>query len=413
MNTKGNGFKVAQWITIALVNFCLVALAGVTLRYKINFRLPFVDQKYLLEAHSYFAFSGWVTIALMALMVHYLQQKIPALNLRVYHLLLLSSCLVSYGLFIAFLLQGYDILSIGLCSTNILISYVFIVRYWRDLNKIKQEALVSKWLRAALVIWVISSLGAIALAYLMYNKIMIPDFYFGAVYCFLHFQYNGWFLFACFALLFSRINIQAYGSLRRGASLFYVMTITVIPTFVLSVLWLKLPPWLRWTGNIAGILQLLVLIYFAGLVSGLRKGMMRNLSVVTRRLWSLSAMAFLLKIVLQLFSILPFFSQYAFGYRPIVIGYLHLSFLSIISFFILGYMDIILRKHDRKLPSGGVLVFVLGVLLQELILMLQGLEALEVKPLRYAPMLLFYCAIIIAAGLIWITVGSRKKQDRM
>jgi hypothetical protein len=61
-------FKTRLWIRIALINFCIVALAGVTLRYKINFPLPFINQKYLLRAHSHFAFDGWVAVALMALM---------------------------------------------------------------------------------------------------------------------------------------------------------------------------------------------------------------------------------------------------------------------------------------------------------------------------------------------------------
>lgn len=411
MHTQGKIFKVSNWITIALINFCIVALAGVTLRYKINFRLSFVNQKYLLEAHSYFAFSGWVTLALMALMVHYLQRKLPEIRLKTYRLLLWSSCLLSYGLFVTFFFQGYDVLSIGFCSINIFVSYMFIACCWHDLNKIKDHSLASKWLRTALLIWALSSLGALALAYLMYNNIMIPDFYFGAVYFFLHFQYNGWFLFACFALLFSQLHlINNKMAALRSRQLFYVMACTVVPTFVLSILWLKLPLWLRWVGNISGVLQLLVLFCFVSLIPVLRKALLFKLSRVTRWLWSLSAIAFLLKIVLQLFSIIPYFSQYAFGYRPVVIGYLHLSFLGIISFFLLGYMDLVLKQYGRKLPGAGVLVFVSGVILQELILMVQGLEALEVQPLRSAPVLLFYCAIIIAAGLLWILAGACRKN---
>src|SRR5690606_3087104 len=132
-----------------------------------------------------------------------------------------------------------------------------------------------------------------------------------------------WFLFACFALLFSRFSLMNDKKAGlRSTQLFYVMAFTVVPTFVLSILWLKLPLWLRWIGNISGILQLLVLLCFIGLIPALRKAAMFELSRVTRWLWSLSAIAFLLKIVLQLFSIIPYFSHYAFGYRPVVIGYL-------------------------------------------------------------------------------------------
>jgi hypothetical protein len=42
---------------------------------------------------------------------------------------------------------------------------------------------------------------------------------------------------------------------------------------------------------------------------------------------------------------------------------------------------------------------------QEIILMLQGLEAMNVEPIKSANIILFYCAIFMAVGLIWITVG--------
>lgn len=43
--------------------------------------------------------------------------------------------------------------------------------------------------------------------------------------------------------------------------------------------------------------------------------------------------------------------------------------------------------------------------------MLQGLEALEVNPLRSAPVLLFYCAIVMAFGLIWTIIGAIRKHS--
>ena len=118
-----------------------------------------------------------------------------------------------------------------------------------------------------------------------------------------------------------------------------------------------------------------------------------------------------MKIILQTLSVIPFFSSYAFGFRPIVIGYLHLSFLCIISFFILGYINGILTEEKRCLSKAGVFIFVTGVLIQEIILMLQGLEVLSFKALPFAPILLFYAAILIGSGLIWISIRIHKLND--
>jgi hypothetical protein len=64
-----------KWLQFSLFNLFLVALLGLTLRYKIAFSLPFIDQQFLLHGHSHFAFAGWVTQALMTLLIGYLSEK--------------------------------------------------------------------------------------------------------------------------------------------------------------------------------------------------------------------------------------------------------------------------------------------------------------------------------------------------
>ena len=201
-------FNTARWIRIALINFCVVAFAGITLRYKINFPLPLLNQKNLLHAHSHFAFTGWVTLALMALMVYYLQQQNVITNYKKYNRILLANCLMAYGMFAGFIIQGYGLFSIAFSTLSILVSYFFIYHFWKDLKQVNDPSGAAKWFRAALILWAISSLGAFTLAYLMAMQIMVQDYYFAASYFFLHFQYNGWFLFACFGLLFSYLYKQ-------------------------------------------------------------------------------------------------------------------------------------------------------------------------------------------------------------
>jgi hypothetical protein len=66
--------NLRKWLQISLVNLLCIACIGVILRYKIAYSLPFIDQKYLLHAHSHFAFAGWITQALMSLLVAYLSE---------------------------------------------------------------------------------------------------------------------------------------------------------------------------------------------------------------------------------------------------------------------------------------------------------------------------------------------------
>src|SRR6185312_9761441 len=130
----------------------------------------------------------------------------------------------------------------------------------------------------------------------------------------------------------------------------------------------------------------------------------------TRWLWRFASIAFILKIILQMLSTIPFLSHFAFGFRPVVIGYLHLSFVGIISLFILGYINEFIHRFRGNVSGVGAIIFVTGFIVQEVILMLQGLEAMEITPLPYASMILFACALLMAIGLIWITAGIMKRE---
>src|SRR4029077_20874963 len=86
----------------------------------------------------------------------------------------------------------------------------------------------------------------------------------------------------------------------------------------------------------------------------------------------LCGLALTVKLLLQLGSTHPALSQLAFGFRPIVVGYLHLVLLGVISIFILGYiisMDFIGRG---KYFMPGIGIFISGIIINEILLMLQG-----------------------------------------
>jgi hypothetical protein len=384
----------------------VVASAGLTMRYKIKFSLPFVNQQNLMHGHSNFAFVGWLAIALMTLMVRYLVRNNVQTNYRKYNLLLGIDVVICYAMFISFIVQGYAFWSITFACLTILISYFFIFFYWRDLKKVHDAGFSRNWIKAALLLWAFSSLGAIFLAYLMANRIAIQELYFGALYFFMHFQYNGWFLFVCFGVFFSymhRLGLFRFAILSKR--LFIIMIITVIPTYFLSVLWLKLPPVLVWIANVSAFVQLLVLVYFFRIISVFKNSKDIKFNIVTRWIWALSSIAFILKIILQVLSTMPFLSHFAFGYRPVVIGYLHLSFVGIISLFILGYINEFIHRFRGKVSGIGFIFFVTGFIVQEVILMLQGLEAMNVEPIKSANIILFFCAVAMVTGLVWITTG--------
>jgi hypothetical protein len=206
-----------------------------------------------------------------------------------------------------------------------------------------------------------------------------------------------------------RLGLIRIGFLSRR--LFLIMAITVIPTYFLSILWLRLPRSLHWIGEISGVVQLIVLLYFFRILSVVKNSVSRKFSWSTKWLWTLASLAFILKIILQFLSVIPFLSHFAFGFRPVIIGYLHLSFVGIISLFILGYINEFIHRFRGNVSGIGAIIFVTGFAVQEIILMLQGLEAMNIEPIKSANIILFYCAILMAIGLIWITIGVLRTPD--
>ena len=405
-------FSQFKWIRWSLFNLSVVALLGIALRYKINFSFPMVDQKYLLHGHSHFAFTGWVTLALMTLMIKYLDKQHVNTDFRKYNWLLAATNVVAYGMLFTFIYQGYAFLSITFSTLSILISYLFIYCYWRDLNKIKVEPSTVMWFKAALIQWFISSIGVFTLAYLMASGNIVQEWYFASIYFFLHFQYNGWFLFACFGLFFSLLPASSMPkSLAINKKLFFILLITVIPTYLLSILWLNIPDYLYWIGVVSGIVQLAAIFYLIKLYQLAKQHLLVPLAASTTYLFILVWLSFVLKLVLQTLSIVPYLGKYAFSFRPIVVGYLHLCFLCIISFFIIGFFNQVLEKHGRKLSLTGISLFIFGVLLQEIVLMVQGLAAFQVHILPHAGIFLFGVAILIGISLVLINLSLRHKKS--
>jgi hypothetical protein len=386
-----------KWLVISFFNLCLVAFLGVVLRYKIAFYLPFVQQKFLLHSHSHFAFSGWVTQTLMVLLIHHLSLQSGEQILKKYRWLLNANLFVSYGMLISFMAQGYSCFSVAFSTLSILISYFFTYCYWRDLNKLAGSRVSSMWIKAALALHVISSLGTFFLAYTMASKHADQHLYLASVYFYLHFQYNGWFLFAGMGLLTSRFEKIA-GSFKKLRTIFLLFFLASFPAYFLSVLWLPL------SGFVYSIILAAVVFQLSGWVLMLRffltnrDFIRRTFSKHGRFLLLLAAIAFSIKILLQSGSVHPALSQLSYSFRPIIIGYLHLVLLAVTSIFIIGYISAFELVGVTKKLLTGSLIFVAGAIINELLLMIQGVGALEYKGIPHINALLLLAALILLTG---------------
>ncbi len=394
-----------RWIRFSFFNLLLVSTLGILLRYKIAFSLPFIDQKNVLHSHSHFAFTGWVTQTLMVLFVYYLQKQQLTNVFTKYKYLFLLNLVCAYGMLVSFILQGYGLFSISFSTLSIFVSFVFAFTYWKDLNRISNAGITHHWFKSALLFNVLSSIGAFSLAALMILKLANQKLYLSSVYYFLHFQYNGWFFFACMGLFFYASKLHTAPHAKK---IFWLFAASCIPAYFLSILWAAIHPLLYWLVVLASLVQTTGWVFFIKLLLSHVSYLKENFLKTSGWIFKLAVFACSIKIILQQLSVIPFLSKLAFGFRPIVIGYLHLVLLGVITLFLLGYLvSSQIIKTDQK-TFLGIGIFVGGIFLNELLLMIQGIGAISSIMIPYLNEFLLLAAGVLFTGLLVVNLSLKK-----
>lgn len=390
---------------MALLNFAVAAMAGAFLRYKVSFSLPFVDFKNLLHAHSHFAFAAWISMALFALLAGQFLPK-EQLEKKSLRTLFLLSQVTSYGMLVSFLLEEYGAVSIAFSTAYIFVTYAFAVVLWRGTKHMKQQLSVLS-LRASLIFLAVSSLGPYGLAIIKATHFISGPLYHNAIYWYLHFQYNGWFSFAIFALFLRMREQQGIATTVFRLPL-QLMLWSCVPVYLLSILWIVPPLWVYLIAGTAGMVQLVALVMlFIIFRKEHKRGEKRS---VPQWLFLFVFISFSIKLLLQALSVFPVLNQFVFGHRPVIIGYLHLVMLGFASFFLIGTAFVQrYTQLSRPLARTGLWIFVAGVLLNEAALMAQGFAGILFLSVRWAPAVLFAAALLLFSGTTLLAFSQRKR----
>ena len=400
--------NIIFWLRFSVFNFFLVSVLGVLMRYKIAYSLPIVDQKHVQEAHSHFAFYGWITQIIYVLIIRYLHGILPAQQLKKYHTLLVINAISAFVMVPSFIYSGYYWLSIAASTAALLTSFVFFFFLLTDL-KGKQD-LAKPWFLGGLFFAVISSIGVFGLSYMKSFGNMTQDFYLGSTYYYLHFQYNGFFIFSGIGLLIHSLKeIGSEISEKDNKVIFWLMFIGCIVGFGLSVLWMKMPLWIFIAIILGTIVQTIGAIKLYLIVKKNWTKLVLNFSALQRFVLMYVGFAFFAKIVLQLGSTIPVLSQFAFGFRNVVIAYLHLILLMCVSVF---FINQILATNVFKITkpvTTGLKLLLLGIFLNEAVLGLMGVFSIKYISIPFAPEILLGVSLLILISLFIILISLKKK----
>jgi hypothetical protein len=402
-------YKIDFWLKFSIVNLFLVAFLGMLMRYKIGYDFPFLVQKHLLHSHSHFAFAGWISHTLMVLMVYFLKNKTTTIALPKYTWLIIANLVCSYGMLVFFIIQGYAFWSILFSTLSILVSYFFTYYFIKDLKHIKGET-SKNWYKGALFFYVISSFGTFFLAYTVASKDFMFNPYLASIYYYLHFQYNGWFLFACIGLLADYLKLNEAENKVFNTSYRWLFVSTIV-TYVLSVLWLKIPTWLYVITVIFSVIQLVVWVNMLLLI-GRKKGEILNQQPLFLQYFlKFAGLCLTLKFTFQLLSVIPSLSQFVFGVRSIIIAYLHLILLAIFSLFLLYYIYANKLLTLNKSIKIGLIFFAIGIFLNEFILAIQGMSAFGYILIPKINTFLFGAALVLFLSMGWVALKTLTERN--
>lgn len=376
------------------------------MRYKIGFEFPFFEQKNLLLAHSNFALTGWISLLLMYLMIRVVKTQNEAVSMPKFNTILAINLITAIGMMASLAGSGHGPISYMFMVGSLLSNFIFVVFSFKTIYLLKGFE-SRNWFLAALVFNVISVFGSFFIIYMMVNRTLDQEQYLASMYWYLHFQYNGWFFFASAGLFVNYLQKNNV-SLKGAKRIFWMFAISCIPTYGLSVLWLDLPLVIYLFVVLMALLQFYAWLTF--LANARSSHYLKNSTIdwIGKFMLLTITVCLTVKLGLQLGSTIPAISKFAFGFRPIIIAYLHLVFLAIFSVFLLMYIYIEKLLDFGKVAKFGLVLFVIGVLLNELILGLQGLASINYSLVPMANESLIVISVLMLVSIILMLTTKKR-----
>lgn len=302
---------------------------GLLLRWYFVSPIPWLNYPNVLHGHSHTMFLGWIFNLVMLTYLH----NHSLWGMARYRILFLFDQCLLVGMFVSFPLQGYGPVSIVLSVLHTVSTWIFTFWFFKGVRS-EVPSLARWYAKVSLLLFAFASLGPFALGPLLANGLGHSKWYYFLVYYYLHFQYNGVFIFALLSLWF---HILEKRNIRFDRPLSYrcgvTLLVSLFPSYALSVLWAKPGIVYNMVGFFGAAVQLWALFYFCRLVRNARW----ELTSQTKLLWGFALTCFALKCLLQLLSSLPFIAQLALETRPFVIAYLHLVLIGTVTIFFVGW----------------------------------------------------------------------------
>lgn len=343
-----------------IVFFFIAAALGLSMRLMHTGWIT-IHFKNILHTHSHIALLGWLyNASLLLLQYVIIKKRNTGLNVAFW-----LSQLTFVGMMFSFPFQGYAAVSITFSTLYLFCTYYLVYVLFKETRN-WEDIYVAKWIRWGGFYLILSSIGPYALGFIMAKGLANTYWYKLAIYWFLHFLYNGFFLMVVFAFVYKQV-----GKLQHSKKVYQWMNLSIIPSFALSVLWLEPHVFLYIGALIATILQLAAFVFLLK-----EKSIYSAFSTIWgKKLVIWSVVAYALKVLFQVLAVHPLIQSFLMetvSYS--VIGFIHLVMLG---FFTLFYISVFIEKKwlpQTRFTQIGIRVLLIGIISSEALLFAQSIS---------------------------------------
>jgi len=311
---------------------------------------------------------------------------------------------------------GYFLYSIIFSSLFIICTYwfsIFFLKRSKKYNFIRfsisksvdtehDKPLSLKFVHWGIYFLILSSIGIWLLPLAIVKAGKGSDWYNSALYFFLHFQYNGWFLAVLFGLLVGEIEHKSLLNSKRLKGALYNFVIGTIGSVTLSWVGFFNEPILYIIGNISGFLLL------ASIFELYRAYMQLEKPAFLMQMFLLLCM---LKTIFMFLGSFPWIAEVVLPNREFVISYLHFTFLGVIGFGVLHFLEKNLHIH---FPYWSLSLYTTAFVGSEILITYKGIAILceLFVPDNYYLLLVVFSSLFFIAVGYWCYIIFRKVRNK-
>jgi hypothetical protein len=390
-----------SYLKIPLYFFFVAGCIGLLLRWHLVSPVPGLIYPYWLHAHSHIMFLGWV---FNVLYLAYVLEFIPLEKHKRYKVLFIVMQVLLLGMLVSFPIQGYGTVSITISTLHTVSVGIFCAWFFQD-TRDKNNIISLKYARMSLIFFLISAVGPFSLGPLMANGLGQSPWYYVAIYFYLHFQYNGVFVFGVLGLFYNVIEYKGIDVSQPSAKYAcYLLFGGTLLSYALSVLWAQPHYVFNFAGLTGALVQMAALSFFIKSIHWHSLADKNRLHLQTRWLFALAGVALCIKTILQLISAHPDIARLAYEVRPFVIGYLHLVVIGVVTFFLMGWY---LEKKVVRTSSFIIILFITGFLGSELIMIFSS-TPVHIKS-HTAAIFGFIFSIFMIVSIMGLLTATQRK----